>query len=207
MFKNLFKRLVVVTLVVVASFVFVGCDEEVSFYEGAEFVSMTGYEKMYYYVTHEGLSEKDLDGENKKLSDAINSSKDDFSELWVYSTGSYSIRYASLLDSIVLRVVSESEEKKVSFEIFVTDEVEDYEFSSTILYKKQNIECASTGLVPLDFSKSSSLELETLKGVEAMYETYKKDSHNACAILLLNVNHHISGFGFTIGELGFEAYK
>ena len=205
MLKKL-KRLFVVGLSVAFAFVFTACGENPSYYESEEFVALSGYQKLYYYVTTEGTSEKDLVGEHKKLSDAVTSSIDDFTESWKYASGSYSIRYAKLLDCIVLKVVLDKAETKTSFEIFVDADGGPYEFSSTVLYKTENIQCASTGVVPLDFSKDKTLELESLSGVESKYETYKKDSHNACAILLLNTNHHIEGFNFDMGDLGFEKY-
>jgi hypothetical protein len=157
-------------------------------------------------VTTEGKSEKELVGENKKLTDAITSSLDDFTESWKYASGSYSIRYAKLLDCIVLKVVLDKAETKTSFSVFVDADGGPYEYSSSVLYKSENIQCDSTGIVPLEFSKEHSLEIETLSGVEKKYETYKKDSHNACAILLLNTNHHLKGFNFDLGDLGFLNY-
>ncbi|MBP3629961.1 MAG: hypothetical protein J6J23_00530 [Clostridia bacterium] len=201
-----FKRVFAIGFVVAFAFVLTACGEATTYYESDEFGALSGYDKLYYYVTNEGTSEKELVGENKKLSDAVTSSIDDFTESWKFSSGSYSIRYAKLLDCIVLRVILDKAETKTSFEIFVDADGGPYEFSSTILYKTENIQCASTGVVPLDFSKDSTLELETLSGVESKYETYKKDSHNACAILLLNTNHHIKGFNFDMGDLGFLNY-
>ena len=182
------------------------CGKEASYYKSEEFQSLSGYDKLYYYVTHEGVSERELPNEYKKLSDAITSSEDDFVKAWKYSSGSYTIRYAKLLDAIVLRVILDKSATKPSFEIFIKNDGEPYEFSSTILYKDENIECASTGVVPFKFSRSTSLELLTLSGVEDKYETYKQDSHNACAILMLNVNNKIKNFGFNLGNLGFYEY-
>ncbi len=188
MLKKVFLKSLSLLVVAITAFSLVACkEEEVSYYETAEFASLSRYEKLYYYVTHEGVSERELSGENKKLSDAVNSSPDDYTVAWEYGSGKYSIRYAKLLEAIVLRVIFDTDEANTSFEIFVKEESEVLEFSSTILYKKENIQCASTGIVPENFSSKNTLIIETLSGVESMYEKYKQDSHNACAYLICSV--------------------
>ena len=203
---RLVKKFVAVGFAVAVAVIFFACNKASTYYESEEFLALSGYDKLYYYVTTEGKSEKELVGENKKLSDAITSSLDDFTVSWKYASGSYSIRYAKLLDCIVLKVVLDKAETKTSFEIFVNADGEPFEYSSSVLYKTENIQCDSTGVVPFEFSKEHSLKIETLSGVESKYETYKKDSHNACAILLLNTNHHLKGFNFDLGDLGFLEY-
>lgn len=205
-FCSIIKKTIIFNLLFVFSFFLVACDSASTYYEAEEFMNLTGYEKLYYYVTHEGVSEKDLVGENKKLSDAITSSIDDYTESWKYSSGSYSIRYAKLLDAIVLKVVLDKKLTKTTFEIHVTESTEDYAFYSTILYKEENIECSASGTVPLKFSKSKTLEFTQVKGVESKFNTFKVDSHNACAILLLNTDHHLKSFNFGMADLGFEKY-
>ena len=189
--KELFLKAVSVCLVFAFTFVFVACGNEVSYYETDEFASLSTYQKFYYYVTTEGVSEKELVGQNKKLSDAVTSSLDDYTVAWEYGNGSYSVRFAKLLEAVVLKVVLDTDEQRASFEIFVKEGVNECEFSSVILYKEGNIQCASTGVVPEDFSSKNTLVLHSLSGVESMYEKYKIDSHNACAILLLNLGEKI----------------
>ena len=189
--KKMFVKLLSVCVVIVMAFSLVACKEEIPYYESSEFNSLSTYGKLYQFVTREGVSERDLVGQNKKLSDAVTSSLDDYTVAWEYGNGEYSVRYAKLLESVVLKVVFDTAEAKTDFEIFIKEDSETLEFSSTILYKEENIQCASTGVVPENFSSKHPLELETLSGVEEMYDKYKKDSHNACAFLLLNVAEHL----------------
>ena len=103
-FKKITVRAFSVFVVMLMAFSFVACKEETSYYESSEFASLSTYGKFYYFVTTEGVSEKDLVGQNKKLSDAVTSSLDDYTVAWEYGSGDYSIRYAKLLESIVLKV-------------------------------------------------------------------------------------------------------
>lgn len=206
-FYSIIKKTIIFNLLFVFSFFLVACGSASSYYEAEEFSRLTGYEKLYYYVTHEGVSEKEFVGENKKLSDSITSSIDDYTESWKYASGNYSIRYAKLLDAIVLKVVLDTKLTKTSFEVHLTESAEDYVFYSTILYKEENIECSASGIVPLDFSKSRTLEFTQVKGIESKFNTFKVDSHNACAILLINTNSHLDQYNFGVADLGFVNYN